>query len=192
MTCIVGFTQDGFTYMGADSCGGNGYTARPYANSKLFKRNGIVIGFTSSYRMGQLLEHADGFPEGLPDNPDEHFPWMVNTLIPAVRTILSEGGLAKKENEVESGGEFLVGTPGELFKVQSDYSVLTPLDGMGAVGSGDEVALGALHATRNLSLTATDRVRLALEAAAAINPNVLGPWHFWSLGADPRQEQVSG
>ncbi len=55
MTCIVGVVKDGVVYIGGDSAGVSGLRLIKRKDSKVFKRKGFIIGYTSSFRMGQLL-----------------------------------------------------------------------------------------------------------------------------------------
>lgn len=60
MTCIIGLENKGKVYMGADSASSNGYSINVSGNPKLFRSGPFLIGFTSSWRMGQLLQHQLG------------------------------------------------------------------------------------------------------------------------------------
>src|SRR4051812_42965869 len=111
MTAIVGLVHDGTVHIGGDSAGGGGYSLTIRADAKVFTNGPYVMGFTSSFRMGQLLHHALKPPE--PDGDLEAF--MTTTFIDAVRECLKTGGWAAKENEREEGGVFLVGVHGRLF-----------------------------------------------------------------------------
>ena len=55
MTCIAAITEKGKVYMGGDSAGVSGYDITIRADEKVFKNGQCVFGFTSSFRMGQLL-----------------------------------------------------------------------------------------------------------------------------------------
>ena len=91
------------------------------------------------------------------------------------------GGWARKENEREEGGTFLVGVRGELFTIMEDYQVGQSADGFDAVGSGTDLALGALYATREGPFRPRQRVRMALAAAERFNAGVRGPFLVKSL-----------
>jgi len=57
MTCIVGLIdkESKKIYMGGDSAGVANYSLSVRKDPKVFKRYGFIFGFTSSFRMGQLL-----------------------------------------------------------------------------------------------------------------------------------------
>lgn len=162
MTCIVGLVDGGDVWIGGDSAASREsgeLTLR--RDPKVFRRGEYLIGFTDSWRMGQLLRYRLAVPER--PGSVELFEWMATEFVDAVRRCLSEGGFAHIDNNVEEGGGFLVAVGGRLFGVDSDYQVGEDLSGYSAVGCGAEVALGALAATRDLG--GRIRVKRALEAA---------------------------
>lgn len=170
MTCIVGIQHRDRVYIGGDSAGVAGYSITVRADSKVFTVGPYIMGFTTSFRMGQLLRYAFKPPE--PTGDLEAF--LSTTFIDAVRTCLKDGGWLSKNKDQEEGGTFLVGVKGQLFSVESDFQVGRPLDGYAAVGCGSDLALGALHATRERG--PQWRVQTALAAAAYHSAGVSGPF----------------
>ena len=175
MTCIVGLVHEGTVFIGGDSAGVAGLSLVVRADEKVFRNSDFLMGFTTSFRMGQLLRYSLEPPRRHPD--DDIHQYMVVDFVNAVRRCLKAGGYASKEDEVESGGTFLVGYAGHLFTVDSDYQVGTPEDGFAAVGSGQHIALGALFATQGQA-TPRDRVLTALMSAERFNAGVRGPFHI--------------
>lgn len=176
MTVIVGLVHKGRVHLGGDSAGVCGYQLTVRRDPKVFSNGPYVMGFTSSFRMGQLLQHAFQAPH--PAGSLDQF--MVTTFIDALRTCLKDGGWARKDSEQEQAGTFLVGVHGRLFVIQGDYQVGEPADGYAAVGCGDELALGALHATATLDMPPRDRVATALAAADHHSAGVAGPYTYAS------------
>ena len=132
------------------------------------------MGFTTSFRMGQLLRYRLNPPRRHP--ADDINQYMVVDFINAVRECLKAGGWASKKEETERGGTFLVGYSGQLFTIDSDYQVGQPKDGFAAVGFGEDVALGALFATQGQD-DPRERVLTALRAAERFSAGVRGPFH---------------
>ena len=124
MTCIVGLVHEGVVYIGGDSAGVGGMSLTVRADEKVFQNGDFLMGFTTSFRMGQLLRYSLKPPRTHPD--DDIHQYMVVDFVNAVRGCLKAGGYASKEHEVESGGTFLVGYAGHLFTVDSDYQVGIP------------------------------------------------------------------
>lgn len=176
MTCIVGLVAGGKVFIGGDSVGIDDWNRVSRVDRKVFRNDGFVMGFTTSYRMGQLLRYSLK-PPAVKDGQDL-MEYMVVDFVGALRTTLKEGGFAKKENEVEKGGVFLVGFRERLFRIEGDYQVGESADGYDACGWGAMVALGALHATPR----AAPRHRLiaALKASEYHSRCVRGPFHIES------------
>ncbi len=182
MTCIVGIAEDGQVIIGGDSAGVGGYDLQIRADGKVFRTRNYVMGFTSSFRMGQLLRYGD-----LPEAPSTAENWdldrfMSTTFIDAVRKVLAAGGWLRTENGVERGGTFLVGVRGALYNVEGDFQVGRTMNGYGAVGCGQDLALGSLHTTAAGNLSPHQRVELALLAAEHHSAGVCGPFAYETDG----------
>lgn len=178
MTCIVGLVgPDGSVYLGGDSAAvdteGFGLTVR--AEPKVFRNGPYVIGFTDSFRSGQLLRHS--FEPPVPPAGCDIQAFLVTTFVDSLRTCLQAGGIAAKTADVESGASFLVGIQGRLFTVAEDYSVGEAADGWDAIGCGGGMALGALYASR-VFLAPKQRLRVALEAAERGSGGVRRPFRY--------------
>ena len=87
---------------------------------------------------------------------------------------MKNGGYARKCNEEEAGGTFLVGYKGRLFAIYDDYQVAEMIDGYTSVGCGEQIANGVLYATRGQP--PDERIRMALEAAEHLSAGVRGPF----------------
>lgn len=177
MTCIAGIAHNGMVYLGGDSAGCSGWDLTVRADPKVFVNGPYVIGYTGSFRMGQLLRYS--FAPPAPEAGDLH-RFMCTTFVDAVRKCLKDGGWATRDKEQEEGGIFLAGTAGHLFSVESDYQVAEALDGFFAIGCGNQAARGALFATASGVLTAQERLEVALRAAERLSAGVRGPFAFAS------------
>jgi hypothetical protein len=133
MTAIVGLVANGSVYIGGDSAGSNTWQMSIRSDAKVFRNGPYLMGFTTSFRMGQLIRYGLAAPK--PEGDLDQF--MATSFIDAVRDCLKAGGWARKENDREEGGTFLVGVHGRLFTVHEDYQVAQTADGYAAVGSGD-------------------------------------------------------
>lgn len=180
MTCIVALIDDSKIWMGGDSAGVGGYDLQVRKDEKVFRNGDFLMGFTTSFRMGQLLRYALKPPKCHPDT--DVYEFMVTDFIDTVRQCLKDGGYAKKENEVEEGGTFLVGVAGRLFVVDEDYQVGEMRVPFAAVGCGRAYALGSMKATEGQP--AKERIRQALEAAEEFSAGVRGPFTILSNPTD--------
>jgi hypothetical protein len=177
MTAIAGFCHDGKVWIGGDSAGVAGSDLTVRSDPKVFRNAEFLFGFTSSFRMGQLLRYSLAPPK--PVTGQDVYEFMVITFVNAVRECLKAGGYATKDKEAESGGCFLVGYQGRLFSIESDYQVGESQDGYAAAGCGDQIICGALFATQGME--PMQRMNLALAAAERHSSGVRGPFLIETL-----------
>ena len=177
MTCIAGIADGETVWLGGDSAGTSGWDTTIRTDPKVFRKGPYVIGFTDSFRMGQLLQYSlkVAYPGDLTDEGLHEF--MCTEFVDAVRECLKDGGFAETDKDQESGGTFLAGVSGHLFYVGGDYQVGESANGWNAVGCGKNYALGSLHSTSRRGTPET-RLKLALEAAASYSNGVSAPFCF--------------
>jgi ATP-dependent protease HslVU (ClpYQ) peptidase subunit len=178
MTCIVGLIDKNDILIGADSAGVSGYNLSIRTDEKVFIRDHMIIGFTSSFRMGQLLRYNLNIPEY--SHGIDIFEWMVTKFIPAIRECLKSGGYSEIDKNVECGGYFLIGFKKRLFEISSDFQVGEVKENYNAMGSGKEIALGALYACSK-NIKAEDKIMIALSAAEKFITSVSSPFKILRL-----------
>jgi hypothetical protein len=178
MTCIVAVRSKTGVIIGGDSAGVAGYRLNVRSDPKVFRCGPFAMGFTSSFRMGQILAH--GFePPKPPKKGDALYRYMVNDFVEALRTALKAKGFAVVNNGQETGGTFLVGIRRRIFQIESDYQVGENAYGFDAVGCGAEIAMGALYTDRyGIRHNPQWYAKRALMAAEALNAGVRGPFRF--------------
>lgn len=191
MTVVVGCVEKEVVWMGADSAGSQGWEIVIREDPKIFRKGEFLIGFTDSYRMGQILRYSleiPAIPEGC-----ELFDYMCLHFIHSVRGCLKGGGFARKENEAESGGTFMVGVRGRLFTVYQDYQVGENKMTYAAIGCGRELALGAMCSLGNLPEKIRPRIKqritMALLAAEQWSSGVRGPFLIHSDAEKPKESE---
>lgn len=155
MTCIVGIKHFDRVWIGGDRLSSDGYAKEYSLRSKVFYNEEYIIGYTSSFRMGDLLEHVLEPPEY--DGSDPH-RFMVREFVPRVIKTFKDNYWFTDGKA--HGGEFLLAFRDNLFKVQDDFSVQSFNET--ATGSGQIAALGSLHSTDG---DPCDRIRAAIKAA---------------------------
>jgi hypothetical protein len=175
--------------MGGDSAGVAGYSLTQRRDPKVFRVGRLVIGYTSSFRMAQLIRYGwDGclsVADLAPPESGDGMEFMCRELIPRVRYLWKRGGwLGKKENAREVGGTFLVAWGRRLFKVENDLQVGMAIDTYDACGCGEDLALGALHATKGTSDSPHKRIMASLKAAEHFSAGVCRPFTIVSTN-DP-------
>lgn len=183
MTCIVAFAHKGEVWFGGDSAGVAGLGLVQRADEKVFQNGDFIFGFTSSFRMGQLLRYRFTPPKPHPE--DDIVEFMSTTFIDEVRKVLKDYGYSRIEHNVEEGGTFLVGYGERIFRIDSDYQVGISIHPFESVGCGEDIALGVMHALSNNSRLAPQAiVEAALKAAEAFSAGVRGPFNIMRLGDD--------
>ncbi|HKX32849.1 MAG TPA: hypothetical protein VJ302_34525 [Blastocatellia bacterium] len=177
MTCIVGVKHREEIWIGGDSAGIAGHLLCIRADEKVFQTGQFLMGFTSSFRMGQILRYGFLPPEQPSSLTAEAY--LSTVWVDAVRACFKEKGFARKESDAEYGGCFLVGYRGELWEIDSDYQIGRWDCGFAAIGSGAQVALGSLFTSKEAPGLADDpeaRLRAALTAAQLFNTTVREPF----------------
>lgn len=172
MTCIVGVSDSAGVWMGADSFHGNRSHHKRTGRPKLIRRGSMLIGTCGSVRWNQLLRYRLEVPERGDDVGAEEY--MATAFADAVRSCLSEYGWLKKDDERDRGGLALIAYDGRVWKICRDFDVFYASEGYDATGAGEDIALGALHASKGHD--SEDRVRTALQAAADHSPWVAPPF----------------
>lgn len=170
MTCIAALVDNGKVYIGADSGGSDGNTHSVRKDPKLTLVGEYLIGFTTSYRMGQIIIYS-AIP---PCTDTDLHRFMATDFVNHIRKVAKENGALISQNSVEYLGTFIVGLRGRLFVVDSDFGIAEPACGYAAVGSGGQCATGALYATHGQK--PHSRIERALSAASQHAVGVLPPF----------------
>jgi ATP-dependent protease HslVU (ClpYQ) peptidase subunit len=186
MTCIVAVAQGGVVCIGGDSAGVAGYGLTQRADEKVFENERYLFGFTSSFRMGQLLRYRFKPPRRHPD--DDLVKFMSTEFVDEVRKCLKEYAYTTIKDSVEEGGTFIVAIEGRIFKIESDFQVGESIHPYDACGCGEDLALGALHAIHRYSagehlVDPKMMVQMALQAAEQFSAGVRAPFHTLSSKA---------
>ena len=198
MTCIVATTtNDGAVFMGADSQSTSGWDKRQAGESKVFVLGSLLIGYTTSFRMGQLLRYSLKLPETSLTVGGIYY--MTTVFVPAIRALFKDNGFTKIENNEESGGTFMVGVAGrrtgfsvdlepKLYRIQDDFYVNPTVEPYEAIGCGDDYALATMRllslqaeADPNRAMDPTEFLTVALDNAAYFSNGVGRPFVFRSV-----------
>ena len=143
MTCIVGCIHNGKVFLAGDQLGSNGYYKENHEKlTKVFKVGEFLIGYTTSFRMGQILQYS-WTPPTIYHGQDED-SYIFNDVVKSLSSVFEANKYGKKDGVEESTGVFLVGWRGRLFTVQSNLSVLEH-DHFAACGCGEDYARGAMY-----------------------------------------------
>lgn len=170
MTAIVGLVDKGNVYIGGDSAGVSGLSITIRNDEKVFHNGPFIMGFTTSFRMGQLLHYKFDPPKQTTSQND--MTYMVTDFIDAVKKCFKDNEYGKPDQ----GGTFLVGYNSNLYSIDSDFQVGLNAVGYDAVGCGSEIALGSMFSS--VGKKPEERIKLALEAASKFNAGVAPPFRI--------------
>jgi ATP-dependent protease HslVU (ClpYQ) peptidase subunit len=196
MTVIAGIVQDGVVWMGADSLATMGWSLSSRILEEKIARRPVhvedgegaemLLGTSGSVRMGQRVTWRLD-PPTLRKGKDV-FDWALE-FADRFQELLAEDKGGRDKGDGHAHGRLLVGFQGRLFILDGAYGVVEGRHGYNAIGSGQELALGALYATRDLP--PERRLRLALRAAARHDVYVSAPFQIERLPATPEEDRAA-
>lgn len=190
MTCIVGYVEKDKVHIGGDSAGvDSGLRIQIRKDPKVFKQGPFIMGFTSSFRMGQILMSSK-FKISKQKKEQSDYDYMITEFVDAIRECFKKGGyLQKYEEGDEKGGTFLVGYKGTLYYIEDDFQVGISEENYNACGCGEELARGALHVLEDSDLSAIDKIKKSLDAASRFSAGVAPPYNFVSMSLKESKEE---
>jgi len=176
MTAIIGIVDKHKIYMGCDSAvvSESNLNICNY-NDKIFRKGDLLIGFSGSLRMGQILKHGLKLVKQKNKSDDEY----INTVvINSIQMLMRKNGHAKTiDGEERIDGTILIGFKNALWQIDEDFSVVQNLV-CDAIGCGDNICLGVLHATEGMD--PQKRILMALEASEKYNASVRRPFKIFT------------
>lgn len=182
MTCIVAIAQNGTVYMGSDHAASDDKTGWIISRKepKCFKVGQYAVAFTDSFRMGQILQYSWTPPKYTPTKTNSGLDKFMRTkFIDSVKVAFKDNGYGSigSSSDEDTGGIFIVGLEGRIFTIDEDFHVGENVVNYMAEGSGGQIALGALYATKNQKNPRL-RLKAALEAATEFNMSVAAPYTY--------------
>lgn len=187
MTCIVACRErSGIIVMGCDSHVSDGHLVKTVPTKIAVHFGGkLLIGCAGAIRMLNLMQHELRFSEE--EAASAFTPaWIHTVLVNKVRDAVIEGNAIGEDSGWQfliQGGELLIAMPGALYTMDSGFALTPVTESFAAIGSGGEVAMGALYTTQWTKNDAEYRVIQALTTAAAIAAFVRGPFHIERIAA---------
>lgn len=175
MTAIVGIQKSGRVWLGGDSAATSGdLSQRVIGDSKVFIVGDIAFGVCGLPKVMDVLRDAIKYPR---QTGNDSRSFMTNELIPAIKNALKHHGCVQND---EFHGSALIGYRGLLYCLEGNFQIITNAYGFDAVGSGADIAIGSLHATRS-TRNPHKRILMALEAASINNAGVRPPFNVITL-----------
>ena len=183
MTCVVGVKSKSGVLLAADSQFSEPNMARMSTDAKTYSLSELVaIAYCGSGRLGQILMYHMRELDDPPVTMDAH-EWAVRYFVDHLRGALDQAGHLHMHRGVETLGwsAFLLAVRGRLFSVWEDFDVLEHALPFDALGSGAEVAMGAMsslvgraHRAKQMPDAKAEEVASAGIAAATEHTSYVG------------------
>lgn len=183
MTCIAAFVdkKTGKVVMGAERGVFDSENHYVSPEPKILKKKiGVynskpiymIIGGAGDVKAGNIITHWQTGKLNYDPTLQTPHEFVIKVFIPALKKVFDKNDY-KKQAEFE----FIIGFDGELFIINSDYSVIIPPEYGVGCGSAHVPALGALFAmnTLKVKILPKKKMQLAIEAAIGISNTAKGP-----------------
>ena len=153
MTAVVALIHENKVLLGGDSAASDDKSGLIFSrvDPKVFRVGQFGIAFVDSFRMGQILQYNWVPPIYKPTTGFKNLDKFMRTkFIDSVKVAFKDNGYGSigSPSEEDTGGIFIVGICGRLFTIDEDFHVGENVVNYMAEGSGGQIALGALHATK--------------------------------------------
>jgi ATP-dependent protease HslVU (ClpYQ) peptidase subunit len=173
MTTIIGIQHNNGCTLVADSLvsDDNGRTWSHPEMTKINKRGAFLIAGAGEVGPCDIAQHIWEPPVLTVKDKKDVYHFMITKAMPSLRECLKANGYnfdEPQDKDSSSRFQFLMAVNGELFDIGDDLSIMRSGDGFYGIGSGAQIALGALHA-------GAEAVR-AVEIAAKLSIFSSGPF----------------
>ena len=158
---------------GASDEGGG--TIHKRKDAKVFMVDDYIIGFSNSFRMGQIIQHDFTPPKPTKRNLERT---MSVDFVDRLLECLSRNNFVI-DKDSDNVSDLVIGVNGRLFVMDTDFSIGEYYDKYFAIGSGSQFALGSLYSTKAIK-DPKARLEKALQAAAEYTMSVSPPFLYLS------------
>jgi ATP-dependent protease HslVU (ClpYQ) peptidase subunit len=204
MTTIVGIQGDGFCVVCVDSrisdVDDSGVATQIAtlrdSTGKVAVNGKYLLGAAGDLRAINILHHAFQPPTPAVNIKGKKLDQFVTTkFIPALRECFETQGYASPQNEqsehmAEHNSTIIMSINGVIYIIDGDYSWISGSDGVFAVGTGAQFALGALQCLipkYPLSIQTAKKIGMkALTIAAKFDPYTGPPYQTLSQGVEKK------
>ena len=204
MTTLVAIQGDGFAFACVDSqvsdINDDGYATQiatlRESSSKLGYNGRYLLGAAGDVRAINILHHAFNPPVPPPNLKGKKLDQFITVkFIPSLRECFDAQGYSTADNEnkkhvAEHDSVIFMAINGTIYIIDGDYSWISDVNGMYAIGSGAQYALGALHVltpkTKMTMATAKKIGIKALSTAAKFDPYTGAPYHSFTQGNEKK------
>lgn len=192
MTCVLALkyidvdTNKPVIVLAADKMVSNGSVKRVYTKPKIFKNGDFYIGYTTSFYMGQLLQHTWIPPEKEPNQSDDEY--LFRDVIKSLHRMFEDNDFGFKKPDAKGEpdrGTFILVYKDRIFEVFSNMSLLE-VDTFASVGCGSEIMQGAIsmYLYDGSTMVLDDMLALAFEIVAERSCGVSKEYDMLVIGDD--------
>lgn len=173
MTTVIGIQLDNGCILVADSLVTDD-SGRRYSHpemKKLVERGKFIIGCSGDWTICNVIQHHWNPPEPTVKDRKDLYHFMVTKVVPSLRQCLTDSGYSFDEASGKKDGvgfHLLIAVNGTIFDIDQELSITLNSDGIYAVGSGGDFALGALYAGAD--------AHIAMEVASRLSTLTAGPF----------------
>lgn len=169
MTIVIAYKHEDKVYMCSDMKASSDNYQHIETYPKIFSVNckygRIYIGYTTSFRMAQIIQN---------ELPQYKEPFDIYNVVEFIREKLAEKGFSTIDNNEHIGGQFIIVYCGEMWLVEHNFQYLQPSRNYIAIGAGAEYAYGAIQCGYTHSLTIDDIMISGIDAAKTFCPSCGG------------------
>lgn len=179
MTCIVALIHNNSVYMAGDSAAVLDMDYEIRGDKKVFKVDEFIIGFSDSFRLGNILKYKFTPPKITKDIEI----YMNIDFIESIKELCRDNGILKMiDNEESNVGQILVGIHGRIFNIDYDFNIGWNLDKNYSIGCGSSYAISALQTLDIIDpqykkYSPEKRLNIALEIAEKNSLGVKPPYY---------------
>ena len=160
MTIIAAAEDKNGYWIGSDSHG-NSSGICTELGSKLIHKDKYIVGFSNSYRVRDIILENNQFPKTIGSIKG------LRNFRDILKELMIQDGcmpMGNHDDTVIHPISLLIISNSGMYNIDTDYQI-HKIKKYIAIGSGTEIALGALRSTLNITGSAAEAVRLAIEAA---------------------------
>jgi len=165
-------------YIASDSHGTDQCDNAFELGKKIIKKHSYYIGFSYSYRVADLMRECSAFPKAI------NTITSLRKFRDVLKDLLTKDGCsvaASGANTISHPVSIIIISSKGIFTIDNDYQIHKITTGYIAIGSGYEIALGALRGLTQNYTSAEKAVELAVEAAIFHKASCGGNIHIQSI-----------
>lgn len=140
MTCIIAFHHNDRVVLAGDKIAVSGCQKTISQQPKVFHNGDFMIGYTSSFRMGQILKFKWQPPKIKKGQTAENY--LHTDTIDSIRKVFEDNWFLDKTKN--GWGTFIICYENKIFQISDDLGVIENVEHIESCGCGRELARGAL------------------------------------------------